>query len=80
MVLSLYKSVKLRGSHVPILAGRGYGVSIECMRFQLDRQALTVEYAVHPDDDTTQSSVQNLDASQGTPPPNSVSRVSLPCL
>jgi len=46
---------------VPILAGHGYGVSIERMRFQLDQQALTVEYAVHPDDDAlTVSSAHNL--------------------
>ena len=41
MVLSLYKTVKLCGSCVPLLAGHGYGISIERMRFQLDRQALT---------------------------------------
>ena len=46
---------------MPILAGHGYGVSIERMRFQLDQQALTVEYAVHPDDDAlTVSSAHNL--------------------
>ncbi|KAL4062502.1 hypothetical protein V8B97DRAFT_1955248 [Scleroderma yunnanense] len=61
MVLGLYKTVKLRGSRVPILAGHGYGVSIERMRFQLDRQALTIDYAVHPDDDAADSSGQNLD-------------------
>ncbi|KAI6023778.1 hypothetical protein BKA83DRAFT_4263740 [Pisolithus microcarpus] len=51
MVLGLYKTVKMRGSRVPMLSGHGYGVSIERMRFQLDRQALTIEYAIHPEDD-----------------------------
>ena len=46
---------------MPILAGHGYGISIERMCFQLDQQALTVEYAVHPDDDAlTVSSAHNL--------------------
>ncbi|KAI6001088.1 hypothetical protein F5J12DRAFT_844899 [Pisolithus orientalis] len=56
MVLGLYKTVKTRGSRVPMLSGHGYGVSIERMRFQLDRQALTIEYAIHPEDDATDSS------------------------
>ena len=30
------------------------------MHFQLDRQALAIEYAIHPDDDATYSSVHNL--------------------
>ncbi|KAI6112907.1 hypothetical protein F5141DRAFT_1110296 [Pisolithus sp. B1] len=43
MVLGLYKTVRTRGSRVPMLSGHGYGVSIERMRFQLDRQALTID-------------------------------------
>ncbi|KAG6335999.1 hypothetical protein ID866_3094 [Astraeus odoratus] len=61
MVLGLYKTVRLRGLRVPVLAGHGYGVSIERTRFQLDRQALTIEYAIHPDDDAPDSGGQNLD-------------------
>ncbi|KAI6164482.1 hypothetical protein EDD17DRAFT_1691754 [Pisolithus thermaeus] len=56
MVLGLYKTVKTRGSRVPMFSGSGYGVSIERMRFQLDRQALTIEYAIHPEDDATDNS------------------------
>ncbi|KAI6023325.1 hypothetical protein EDC04DRAFT_2727159 [Pisolithus marmoratus] len=56
MVLGLYKTVKMRGFRVPMLSGHGYGVSIERMRFQLDRQALTIDYAIHPEDDAADSS------------------------
>ncbi|KIK93150.1 hypothetical protein PAXRUDRAFT_829255 [Paxillus rubicundulus Ve08.2h10] len=64
MMLGLYKTVKHRGSRIPMLAGYGYGVGIERMRFQLDRQALTVEYSVHPEEDGSEesgSTTQNLD-------------------
>ncbi|KAF8836940.1 hypothetical protein BDN67DRAFT_998273 [Paxillus ammoniavirescens] len=64
MMLGLYKTVKRRGSRIPMLAGYGYGVGIERMRFQLDRQALTVEYSVHPEEDGSEESgttTQNLD-------------------
>jgi hypothetical protein len=64
MMLGLYKTVKHRGSRIPMLAGYGYGVDIERMRFQLDRQALTVEYSVHPEEDGSEESgttTQNLD-------------------
>ena len=33
------------------LTGYGNGVSIERIRFQLDREALTIGYAVLPEDD-----------------------------
>lgn len=63
MILGLYKIVKKRGSKVPMLAGYGYGVGVERVRFQLDRQALTVEYLVHPEEEGGEesNSVQNLD-------------------
>lgn len=46
-----------------MLAGYGYGVGVERARFQLDRQALTVEYLVHLEEDGGEenSSIQNLD-------------------
>ena len=63
MILGLYKTVKKRGSKVPMLTGYGYGVSVERVRFQLDRQALTVEYLVHPEEDGGEesNSIKNLD-------------------
>lgn len=63
MILGLYKIVKKRGSKVPMLAGYGYGVSVERVRFQLDRQALTVEYLVHLEEDGGEEShsIHNLD-------------------
>jgi len=51
MMLGLYKTVLARGSRIPVLAGHGYGVSIEKMRFQLDRQALAIEYVIHSEEE-----------------------------
>ena len=36
---------------MPNLIGYGNGVSIERIRFQIDRQALTIDYAIHPEDE-----------------------------
>ena len=46
MGLGLFKTVMKRGSRVPKLTGHGNGVSIERIRFQNDREALTVDYAI----------------------------------
>jgi len=51
MVLSLFKTVIKRGGRVPKLLGYGNGVSIERVRFQIDREALSIDYAIIPDDD-----------------------------
>ncbi|KAG1738994.1 hypothetical protein EDB19DRAFT_1895567 [Suillus lakei] len=51
MMLGLYKTVLARGSRIPVLAGHGYGVSIEKIRFQLDRQALAIEYVIHSEEE-----------------------------
>ncbi|KAF4610444.1 hypothetical protein D9613_007202 [Agrocybe pediades] len=51
MTLSLLKTVMKRGGRVPKLAGYGNGTSIERIRYQLDREALTVDYAVIPNDE-----------------------------
>ncbi|KAH0836854.1 hypothetical protein J3R83DRAFT_8642 [Lanmaoa asiatica] len=63
MILGLYKTVKKRGSKVPMFVGYGYGVGVERVRFQLDRQALTVEYLVHLEEDGGEesASIQSLD-------------------
>lgn len=53
MILGLFKVVEERGSRVPMLTGYGNGVSIERIRFQIDRQALTIDYAIHPDEEDT---------------------------
>jgi hypothetical protein len=50
-MLGLYKTVLARGSRIPVLAGHGYGVSIEKIRFQLDRQALVIEYVIHSEEE-----------------------------
>ena len=62
MILGLYKIVKKRGTKIPMLVGYGYGVGVERVRFQLDRQALTVEYLVHLEEDGGEesSNIQNL--------------------
>jgi hypothetical protein len=51
MTLGLLKTVKKRGSRVPMLSGYGNGVTIERTRFQIDRQALTIDYSIIPEDD-----------------------------
>ncbi|TFK39691.1 hypothetical protein BDQ12DRAFT_681024 [Crucibulum laeve] len=51
MTLSLLKTVIKRGGRVPKLIGYGNGVSIERVRFQVDREALTVDYTIIPEDD-----------------------------
>jgi hypothetical protein len=50
MALGLLKTVMSRGSRVPILSGYGNGVTIERVRFQIDREALTVDYSIIPED------------------------------
>ena len=51
MVLSMFKSVIKRGERVPKLGGYGHGVSIGRVRYQVDREALTVDYSILPDDE-----------------------------
>lgn len=51
MTLSLLKTVTKRGPRVPKLIGYGNGVSIGRIRYQLDREALTVDYTILPDDE-----------------------------
>ncbi|KAF9038588.1 hypothetical protein BJ165DRAFT_400191 [Panaeolus papilionaceus] len=51
MTLSLFKTVTKRGGRVPKLTGYGNGVSIERVRYQIDREALNLDYAIIPDDD-----------------------------
>ena len=51
MTLSLLKTVMKRGPRVPKLMGYGNGVSIGRIRYQLDREALTVDYTILPDDE-----------------------------
>src|ERR1700734_3351634 len=61
MMLGLFKTVEGRANRVPMLTGYGNGVSIERVRFQIDRQALTIDYAIHPEDEDAvpQSSSEN---------------------
>lgn len=51
MVIGLFKTVVKRGSRVPRLLGYGNGVSIERIRFQSDREALTIDYSIVPEDE-----------------------------
>ena len=51
MMIGLLKTVFKRGTHVAKLTGYGNGVSIERIQFQVDREALTIDYAVVPEDD-----------------------------
>jgi hypothetical protein len=51
MVLGLFNSVAKRGQRVARLTGFGNGVNIERSRFQIDREALTLDYAIIPEED-----------------------------
>ncbi|TFK48480.1 hypothetical protein OE88DRAFT_1737738 [Heliocybe sulcata] len=51
MVLGLYKTVQNRGARVPLLLGYGNGVSLERIRFDIGREALTVEYSIVPEEE-----------------------------
>jgi hypothetical protein len=51
MTLSLLKTVVKRGPRVPKLIGYGNGVCIRRIRYQMDREALTVDYTIIPDDE-----------------------------
>ncbi|KAF8159312.1 hypothetical protein B0H34DRAFT_398668 [Crassisporium funariophilum] len=51
MSLSFLKSVIKRGSRVAQLTGWGHGVSIERVRYQIDREALTVDYVILPEEE-----------------------------
>jgi len=48
MVLGLFKTVLKRGTRVPYLCSFGEGIAVERVRYQVDRQALTVNYALVP--------------------------------
>ncbi|OCH89800.1 hypothetical protein OBBRIDRAFT_649195 [Obba rivulosa] len=51
MTVGLIKTVQKRGNRIPLLTGYGNGVSIERVRFQTDREALTLDYSIVPEDE-----------------------------
>ncbi|PCH36426.1 hypothetical protein WOLCODRAFT_134238 [Wolfiporia cocos MD-104 SS10] len=60
MMVGLYKMVKKRGARIPQLTGYGNGVSIERVRFENDREALTLDYSIVPEDeDHTQHTMEH---------------------
>ncbi|KAI1782492.1 hypothetical protein LXA43DRAFT_932488, partial [Ganoderma leucocontextum] len=62
MTVGLYKTVQQRGKRVPLMTGYGNGVSIERIRFAVDREALTVDYSIVPgDEDHPQPAEQSLE-------------------
>ncbi|KZT20986.1 hypothetical protein NEOLEDRAFT_1182062 [Neolentinus lepideus HHB14362 ss-1] len=63
MVLGLYKTVQNRGTHVPLLLGYGNGVSLERVRFDIDREALTVDYSIVPEEED--HGAHSIDNAQG---------------
>lgn len=50
MALGLLDTVKIRQSRIPALSAYGFGVSIERISFDIGRAALTVDYAIVPED------------------------------
>ena len=63
MTVGLHKTVQQRRARVPLLTGYGNGVSIERVRFAVDREALTVDYSIVPEDEDhpQQTTEQNLE-------------------
>jgi hypothetical protein len=61
MGLGLLKTVMKRGSRIPKITGYGNGVSIERIRFQIDREALTVDYAIIPEEEEHAASGEGID-------------------
>ncbi|KAH9971664.1 hypothetical protein BGW80DRAFT_1319083 [Lactifluus volemus] len=66
MVLGLLKSTIKRRSRVPLLTGYGNGVAVSRIRFDLNRESLTLEYSIIPEDEDhhsthTSDNLQGLD-------------------
>ncbi|KAJ7065294.1 hypothetical protein C8F01DRAFT_1125065 [Mycena amicta] len=61
MALGLFKTVMKRGVRIPKITGYGNGVSIDRIRFQVDREALTIDYAIIPEEDEHVPSEQGID-------------------
>jgi hypothetical protein len=51
MVLGLLKTTIKRRSRVPLFTGYGNGVAISRIRFDLNRESLTLEYSIIPEDE-----------------------------
>ncbi|KAI9067930.1 hypothetical protein FKP32DRAFT_1588126 [Trametes sanguinea] len=51
MTVGLFKTVQDRGTRIPLLTGYGNGVTVERIHFAVDREALTVDYSIVPEDD-----------------------------
>lgn len=51
MTVGLFKSVNSRGTRIPLLTGYGNGVSFERVRFEIDREALTLDYSIVPEEE-----------------------------
>ncbi|KAH9939103.1 uncharacterized protein BXZ73DRAFT_76238 [Epithele typhae] len=64
MTVGLFKTVHKRQSRVPLLTGYGNGVSIERVRFAIDREALTVDYSIVPEDEDHSTSSTELSMEQ----------------
>ncbi|KZT07214.1 uncharacterized protein LAESUDRAFT_699007 [Laetiporus sulphureus 93-53] len=67
MMIGLFKTVCTRGNRVPQLTGYGNGVSVERLRFEIDREALQLDYSVVPEDEdhiphTTEQGLDELHA------------------
>lgn len=65
MMVGFYKTVKTRGLRIPVLTGYGNGVSVERIHFQTDREALTVDYAIVPEDDDAAKQAHAATTEQG---------------
>ena len=51
MMLGFFKTVQTRGTRIPLLLGYGNGVSVERIRFENDRESLSLDYSIVPEDE-----------------------------
>ncbi|KAF7309512.1 hypothetical protein MIND_00322000 [Mycena indigotica] len=61
MALGLFQTVMKRGLRIPKITGYGNGVAIDRVRFQVDREALTIDYAIIPEEDEHGPTSQGID-------------------
>ncbi|KAF7317793.1 hypothetical protein MKEN_00867200 [Mycena kentingensis (nom. inval.)] len=61
MALGLFKTVVKRGVRIPKITGYGNGVSIDRIRYQVDREALTIDYAIIPEEEDHGASGHGID-------------------
>ncbi|KAG8950021.1 hypothetical protein FRC04_008100 [Tulasnella sp. 424] len=61
VVVGLVRSVRKRGSRTPTLSGWGNGVGLDNIAFNIDREALRLDYSIFPEDLSNSAKSENMD-------------------